>query len=146
MLWLPVNVSSLNLSLFLAFPLHSNVDSGRCWFVVENWRILPRNGNLLLRIEDLNGIIILSLPNALLEGSVLIIYSDSWICFLIISPLVPLHPSASSEFLHSLTPPHYSCCISLHSDQEKNLEGLLPLYTGALSLWHLLTTSQEYMA
>ena len=42
MLWLPVNVSSLNLSLFLAFPLHSNVSSGRCWFVVvQNCRIPP---------------------------------------------------------------------------------------------------------
>jgi hypothetical protein len=36
MLWLPVNVSSLNLSLFLAFPLYSNVDSGRCLFVVQH--------------------------------------------------------------------------------------------------------------
>ena len=34
MLWLPVSVSSSNLSLFLAFPLHSNDESGRCRFLV----------------------------------------------------------------------------------------------------------------
>ena len=43
----PVYVSSLNRSLFLGFPLWSNVDSGRCWFVVQNWIIPPPNGNLL---------------------------------------------------------------------------------------------------
>ena len=47
MLWLPVNVSWLNLSLFLAFPLHSNVDTARYYFAVRNWRISPKNGNLV---------------------------------------------------------------------------------------------------
>ena len=33
---------------FLAFPLYLIVDSSRCWFVViQNWRILLQNGNLL---------------------------------------------------------------------------------------------------
>ena len=53
MLWLPVNVSSLNLSLFLAFPLHSNVEAGRCWFVVvQHWRIPSQNGNLLAELAS----------------------------------------------------------------------------------------------
>ena len=51
-LWLPVNVSSLNLSLFLAFHLHSNVDSGRYCFVVQNWRIPPQNGYLLAELSN----------------------------------------------------------------------------------------------
>ena len=52
MLWLPVNVSSLNLSLFLAFPLHSNVDTARDCFVVQNWRVLPQNGKLLEELSS----------------------------------------------------------------------------------------------
>ena len=53
MLWLPVIVSSSNLSLFLAFPLHLNVDSSRCWFVVvQNWRIPPQNGNPLEELSS----------------------------------------------------------------------------------------------
>ena len=52
MLWLPVNVSSSNLSLFFAFPLHSNVESGRCWLVVQNWRIPRQNGNLLEELSS----------------------------------------------------------------------------------------------
>ena len=48
----PVNISSLNLSLFLAFPLYSNVDSGRFWFVVQNRIISPQNGNLLEKLSS----------------------------------------------------------------------------------------------
>ena len=46
----------LDQSLYLlAFPLYTNVDSGRCWFFVDqNWRILPQNGNLLVRIPETN--------------------------------------------------------------------------------------------
>ena len=48
MVRVPVNSSSLNLSLFLAFPSYSNADSGRCWFtVVQYWRIPPQNDHLL---------------------------------------------------------------------------------------------------
>ena len=52
MLWLSVNVRSLNLSLFLAFPLHSNVDAARYCFVVQNRRIPPQNGNLLEELSS----------------------------------------------------------------------------------------------
>ena len=118
------NFFDLSLTAFelsVSALLCANADSDCFWFVVQNWRIPPQNGNLLLRIEDLNGIIILSLPNALLEGSVLIIYSDSWVFRLIISPLVPLRPSASSEFLHSLIPSHYTCCCPKHSSRRRSL-------------------------
>ena len=43
----PVHVCLWNLSLFFGFPLVSNVDHGRCWCVVQNWSIIPQNGNLL---------------------------------------------------------------------------------------------------
>ena len=77
---------------FLTFPLYSNRDSGHCWFVSQNRRIPLQNGNLLFRIEVLHGIIILSLRIKLIERSVLIIHSDSWIFSLISCPLVPLRP------------------------------------------------------
>ena len=74
MLWLPVNVSSLNLSLFLAFPLHSNVEAGRYCSVVQNWRILPQNGNLLEElsswIDDEHPVTNLSLANLSLLRSI----------------------------------------------------------------------------
>ena len=41
-----VNVSSLNLSIS-RFPRYSDVDSGPCWIVVQNYRIPPQNGNLV---------------------------------------------------------------------------------------------------
>ena len=51
---------------FLTFPLYSNVDSGRCWFiVVQNWRIV-------LRLQDD------------ICPSVVIICSDSWMFFLLL--------------------------------------------------------------
>ena len=52
MVWVSVNISSLNLSLTLAFPLFANVDSDRGWFVVQNWRIPPQNGNLLEELSS----------------------------------------------------------------------------------------------
>ena len=49
--FLPFNPNHLVLDQslsFLAFHLYSNVDSGRCWFViVQNWRMPPQNGDLL---------------------------------------------------------------------------------------------------
>ena len=80
------------MSLFLSFPLKSNVDTDRSWFVAQNWRIPPQNGNLLLRFEKLNSKIILSLRIELIERSILIVHSDSWIFCRIISPLVPMSP------------------------------------------------------
>jgi hypothetical protein len=47
-----VNISSVNLSLFLAFPLLANVDSGRCWLVVRNRITPPENGNLLEELSS----------------------------------------------------------------------------------------------
>ena len=94
-------------SLFLC----TNANAGCVWFVVQNWRILPQNGNLLLRIEALHGVIILSLQIELIQRSVLIIHSDSWVVCLFISPLVPL--GLLQKFLHSVIPPHYAFFISL---------------------------------
>ena len=86
----PVNVSWLNLPLFVASALKLNVDSDCCWFdVALNRRVLPRDGNLL-RIEALDSEIILTLSTELIESSVLIVHCDSWIFCLFISPLVPL--------------------------------------------------------
>ena len=108
MLWLPMTVSSLNLSLFLTFPLYSNVDSTRCWLVVQNWRIFLLNGNLLLSIEALHWIIILSLRADLVERSVLIISSHSWIFWLVLSSLIPLCPLVGFQPpSNSFILPHY---------------------------------------
>ena len=42
-------------------------------------------------------------------------------------------PSASLDFLHSLTPPHYACCISLRPVQDTTPEGVLTSNAGVLS-------------
>ena len=103
MLWLLVNVSSFDLSLFLAFPLHSNVDSACYCLVIKNWRILPQNGNLLLRIESLYGIIILPLRDDMICPSVVIICSESWIfCLLIWTPLSLVHSPRHNSRRRSL--------------------------------------------
>ena len=52
MVRVPVNISLLNLSLLLAFPLYWNVDSGCCWFVVQNRIIPPQNGILLEKLSS----------------------------------------------------------------------------------------------
>ena len=48
-------------------------------------------------------------------------------------------PSAFRDFLYSLTPPHYACCISLCSVQDTIEEGVLSLCWCSLTL--MLTTS-----
>ena len=94
MLGLPVNVISLNLSLFLAFSLHSNVDSAPYCFVVQNWRIPPQNGNL---VEELSSWVEEPLQDHMICRSVVIICSDSWLfCLLICIPLSLLHSSRRS--------------------------------------------------
>ena len=97
-----MNVSSLNLSLFLAFPLYSNVDSDRCWFVAQNWIITPQNGHLL---QDLSSEWINHFPlqDDMIRPSVLIICSDSWIfCLLICTPLSLFHSPRNGSRRHSL--------------------------------------------
>ena len=144
-LWFLSNyIENLSISLFLC----GKVDFGCSSFVVQNWRIPPQNGNLLLRIEALHGIIILSLRVELNERSVLIIHSDSWIFWLIISPLVPLRPLVGlrppSRIPSSVTPPHYACCISLCSVHDTTAEGVLSLcwcsltltLTPSMGIWH----------
>ena len=46
MVRVPVNMSLVNPSLFITFPLLSNVDSGRCRFVVQNRIVYSPNDNL----------------------------------------------------------------------------------------------------
>ena len=92
-------------SLFLCSSVRM-AESGCFWFVAQNWKISPQNDHLLLRIEELNRKIILSLPTELIVRAVLIIYSDSWAVCLFISPLVPLSP------LVGLRPPSNSFILS----------------------------------
>ena len=125
---------------FSFFPLYSNVDSGRCWsVVVPSWRMPPQNGNLLLRFEELNSKINLLLRMVPIERSILMMHSDSWIFYLITSPLVPLRP------LVGLRPPSNSFILPFHLTITLHLCLLLfrtqlqkafSLYAGALSLWH----------
>ena len=102
-LWFVVDsVWNLSVSLLLCVK----VDFGCYQFVVQRWRIPLQNGYLLLSIAALHGIIILSLWIELIERSVVIIHSDSWIFCLIISPLVKL------RLLVGLRPPSNSFIIS----------------------------------
>ena len=87
-----MHICSLNLSLVLGSPLFSNIGSGRCWLMIQNWRIAPQNSDPLLRIEVLHGLVILALEIELIERSVLIISSNSWIFWLVLSSLDPLCP------------------------------------------------------
>ena len=45
-------------------------------------------------------------------------------------------PSASLEFLQSLVPPHYACCISLPVLTKTQLQMAFSLHAGALSVSH----------
>ena len=103
-------------------------------------------------MDELNRIIILSLLTDLIECSVLSICDDSSVfCPIIYASLSLLHsstppfgrPSASSDFLYSLTSSHYACCISLCSVQNTTPEDVLSLCCCSLTL--TLTTSQGYM-
>ena len=86
------------------------------------------------RIIELKSKVILSLLTELIESSVLIIYSDSWItlhghlCIPVSSR--QFHYALWSAFglferFHSLTLPHYTCCISLCFVQNTTPEGVL---------------------
>ena len=119
---------------------------GRYGFVVQNWRIPPQNGNLLLRFEELNSKVNLSLRIELIERSALIIYTDFWAVCLFISPLVPLHPVVGLRppsnsfkefpwFSHSASLCLLRLCLILSKTQ---LQKAFSLYAGALSLWHSL--------
>ena len=73
-LWFLIHcIWDLSISVFLC----AKFGFGCSWFVVQNWRIPQQNGNLLLRIGVLHGIIILSLRTELIERSVLLIHSDT---------------------------------------------------------------------
>ena len=109
-LFLPTFFDFSSTTFEISLCLCAKVDLGYCWFVVPNGRIPLQNGNLLLRIEALHGIIILYVQIELIEGLVLIIHSDSRILCLIISPLVPLRalvglrpPSKTPAFSHSVS-------------------------------------------
>ena len=122
----PVNVSWLNLPLFVASALKLHVDSDCCWFdVALNRRVLPRDGNLL-RIEALDSEIILTLSTELIESSVLIVHCDSWIFCLFISPLVPLRLCSAfglprlPSFSHSASLSLLHLYLTLSKTQHQN--------------------------
>ena len=137
------DLSSTAFELSVSLLLCANADSGCFWFVVQNWRIPPQNGNLLFRTEALHGIIILSLPVEQIERSVLRICSQSKLICLFISPLVPLRPSVD------LQPPSNSFILSFPltmpaAIQNTTLEGVsskcwcsltLTLAT-SIGIWH----------
>ena len=125
---------------FFSLFLCVKANFGCSQFAVQNWKIPPQNGKLLLRCEKVNSKIILSLQIELIKCSVLIIYSDAWVICLDISPLVPLRP------LVGLRPPSNSFILSFRLTittaslpdlvQNTTPEGVLSLNAGALSLWH----------
>jgi hypothetical protein len=107
--------------------LCANADAGYFLFAVQNGRIPPQNGDLLLSIDVSYGIINLSLPIDRTERSVLIMHSDSWIFCLIISPLVPLRPlvglrlpSKIPAFSHSASICLLHLCLTLSKTQHQN--------------------------
>ena len=137
------NFFDLSLTAFelsVSSLLCANTDSNCFWFVVQNWKIPPQNGNLLLRIETLHGIIILSLRIELIERSVLLIHCDCWICSLTISPLVPLNPVVGlrpPSIINSLcNAASLTLCISLCSVQNTTPKCILSECWCSLSLWH----------
>ena len=67
------SLSSTAFELSVSLLFCANADSGCVWFVGQNGRIPPQNGDLLLRIRALHGIIILSLPTILIHRSFFII-------------------------------------------------------------------------
>ena len=115
-----------------------NVYYGCSWLVVHNWKNSSTKWQSSFRIKVLHGINIVSLRMKLVERSVLIIHSASWIFCLIISPLVSL-PLWSAfgflrKFLHSVTPPYYAYRISLRSVQDTTPCGVLSLCRCSLTL------------
>ena len=130
----PINVSSLNLSLFLGFPLYSNVDSDRFWFVAQNWRIPPQNDSLL---EELSSWIEKSFfpcemtwfaPQCWSFAQTLgsFVYSSAHLC---LSSTVPLRPHWE---VYSFS--HFASLYLLQSKTQ--LQKAFSLHAGALSLWH----------
>ena len=124
MVRVPVNINSVNSSLFLPFLLFSNVGSGRCLFVVQN-RIIPsQNGNLFGKLK---WIILLSM----IKPSVLSICLDSRLICLFIFTLGSTAPcgwpSASVKFLHSasVTLRHLSLFTPEHNCRRRSLPMLV---------------------
>ena len=110
--WFLINCNkNLSSSLFSC----AKVDFGCSWFVVQNWKNPLWNGNVLLRFEEFNNKIILSLPTGLIQRSALIIECHSSILCLFLSPLVLLRPLVGllRRILYSLTLSHYHYCISI---------------------------------
>ena len=120
------------------------------WFVVvQNRRILPQNGNLLE--ELLSWIEESFFPCQMTWLSAKFASFAQTRGWFVCSSLPRLHssttpfdrPSASLDFLHSLTPPHDAYRVSLRSVQDKIEEGVLSQCWCSLTL--TLTTSQGYM-
>ena len=127
------------LNLFTSLFPCAKAEFGCYSFLVQNWKIPAWNGNLLLRFEELNNKIILSLPTVLIHRLVLIICCDSKVVCQFISPLVPLRP------LVGLRPSSNSLILSFHLTITLHLCLLLfrtqlqkacSLYAVTLSFWH----------
>ena len=116
-LWVPRNLDSTFFRCLFVDSLRRF--SVHCLFILSKpvfhkFKNSFTNGYILLRIEALVSAIILSLQIELIERSGRIIYSDSWVVCLFISPLIPLRPLVCvrpSSKIPSFS--HYACRISL---------------------------------
>ena len=133
--------SSTAFEIAVSLFLCAKVDFVCCWFVVQNRKLPSENGNLLLRFEELNSNIILSLPIDRIECSVLNSHSDSWVVCLFKSVLVPLRPVVGLRPPSKI--PSFYLTITTESlsvlSQNTTSEGVLSLCW--CSLTPTLTTS-----
>ena len=105
---------------------------------VKNWRVEQKNHSFLVNWPD--GALCyqhLFRLNAVLSGHPRISVSLPRLLIFLGSTEPFGQPSASLDFLHSVTPPHFVCGIYVYlSVQDMTQQKAFSPYAGALSLWH----------
>ena len=135
--FLPFNLNHLVLDQsfsFFYFPLHSNVDCGRCWFVfVRNWIMPPEMAISLknCRVEQQNQSFLSNWTAWAISSHCSLWLLSSLSVHLSLGSTAPFgRPSASLKFFHSLIPPHphsVSLCAAAQNNSRRRSLSMLVL-------------------